>query len=259
LTAEELDWLTRAGADVRAVFNASSTTWRERKQLLRCIIAEVVITVHKADRQADLRIIWEGGAATEFTMALNRPGGHFRATDEEIVSLLRRLAANYDDTTIALILSRNQRRTATGLAFNKTRVKSLRVANGIAAFEAVTVTPTDDNVIVVGINKAEQILGVSKATLYRWLRDGFIAGEQLVAGGPWRIRIDENLRAKVAGDVPAGWVNLDQAAAALGIARQTVIDRIARGEIPAVHVNRGQRRGLAINIGIPDVLPGTRN
>ena len=71
LTADELDWLTHAGADVRAIFNASSTTWQERKQLLRCIIAEVVITVRKVDRQADVRIIWEGGAATEFTMTLN--------------------------------------------------------------------------------------------------------------------------------------------------------------------------------------------
>ena len=112
--------------------------------------------------------------------------------------------------------------------------------------------------IVVGISKAEQILGVSKATLYRWLGDGFITGEQLVAGGPWRIRIDDALRAKVVGDVPPGWVNLDQAAATLGVARQTVIDRIRRGEINAVHVNRGRRRGLAIDIGTAQALPGTR-
>jgi hypothetical protein len=258
LTGEELDWLTRAGADVGAIFNASSTTWRERKQLLRCIVAEVVITVRKEDRQADVRIIWEGGATTAFTMALNRPGNHFQVTDEDIVELVRRLAANYDDTTIAVILGRNQRRTATGLQFTKSRVKSLRVSNGIDAFEPVTVTPTDDNAIVVGISKAEQILGVSKETVYRWLRDGFITGEQIVAGGPWRIRIDDALRAKIAGDVPPGWVNLDQAAAALGVARQTVIDRIGRGEINAVHVNRGRRRGLAIDIGAPEPLPGTR-
>ena len=192
LTAEELDWVTRAGADVRAIFNAPSTTWQERKQLLRCIIAEIVITIRKVDRQADLRIIWEGGSATEFTMALTRPGGHFRTTDEEIVALVRRLAAHYDDTTIAVILGRNQRRTATGLQFTKSRVKSLRVAKGIEAFAPVTVTPEDDNAMVVGINKAEQMLGVSKATVYRWLRNGFITGEQIVAGGPWRIRIDDD-------------------------------------------------------------------
>jgi excisionase family DNA binding protein len=242
---------------VRAIFTASSTTWRERKQLLRCIIAEVVVTVRKQDREADLRIIWEGGADTALTMTLTRAGGHFRVTDEDTVELVRRLAVTYDDTTIAVILGRNRHRTATGLHFTKARVKSLRVAKEIPAFEPVTVTPTDDDAVVVGINKAEQLLGVSKTTIYRWLRDGFITGEQLVAGGPWRIRIDDATRAKVVGDVPAGWVDLDHAAATLGVARQTVIDRIARGNIRAVHVNRGRRRGLAIDLGTAQMLPGT--
>jgi hypothetical protein len=39
-------------------------------------------------------------------MALNKAGGHFRTTDEDTVSLVQRLAVLYDDTTIALILSR---------------------------------------------------------------------------------------------------------------------------------------------------------
>jgi DNA invertase Pin-like site-specific DNA recombinase len=260
LTAEELDWVTRAGADIRAIFNSSTTTHRERKQLLRCLVAEVVITVRKADRQADVRIIWEGGTATELTMGLTRTGGHFHATDEDLVELVGRLAVSYDDTTIARILGRNNRRTATGLAFTKARVRSLRVAKGIAEFEPETVTPPGDNAIVVGISQAGQILGVSKESIYRWLRDGFITGEQLVAGGPWRIRIDNVLRAKVVGDIPPGWVSLDQAATALGTARQTVIDRISRGELKAVHVTRGKRRGLAIDIGrSPETLPGTRN
>ena len=48
LTDDELAWLTRAGADVRAVFNAPTTTFRERKQLLRAVITEVVVTVDTA-------------------------------------------------------------------------------------------------------------------------------------------------------------------------------------------------------------------
>jgi DNA invertase Pin-like site-specific DNA recombinase len=259
LTAEELDWVGRAGADLRAVFEASSTTHRERKQLLRAIVAEVVITVRKEDRRADVRIVWEGGAFTEFTMELNRIGGHFHATDEDTVELVRRLAADYNDTTIAVILGRQRRRTATGLPFTKSRVASLRVAKNIPAFlKPEAVTPADDNVIVVGIVQAERILGVSKVTIYRWLRDGFITGEQLVAGGPWRIPIDDAVRAKVVGEIPDGWVGLDDAARVLGVVRQTVLDRISRGELRAVHSNRGRRRGLAIDIGVAGTtLPGT--
>jgi predicted site-specific integrase-resolvase len=120
------------------------------------------------------------------------------------------------------------------------------------------VTPSKDNSVVVGINEAEQALHVSKVTIYRWLREGFIAGEQDVPGGPWRIRIDDAMRAKVVGQAPPGWLRLDEAATALAVARQTVLDRVRRGQLRAVYVNRGRRKGLAIQVGTgTDHLPGT--
>lgn len=98
---------------------------------------------------------------------------------------------------------------------------------------------------------AEQILHVSRATLYRWLADGFITGEQLTPGGPWHIRITDQLRRRIVGEVPDGWVNLDQAARALGVASQTVLHKVQRGELQAVHVNRGRRKGLRIGLNQP--------
>ena len=47
---------------MRAVFDAPTTTARERKQLLRTVIDEMVITVHRDVGRADLRIIWQSGA-----------------------------------------------------------------------------------------------------------------------------------------------------------------------------------------------------
>jgi DNA invertase Pin-like site-specific DNA recombinase len=253
LTDDDLAWLSHAGADIRAVFHAPSTTARERKQVLRAIVSEVVITVDATKRTAALRIIWQGGGCTDLEMTLTKTGGHFRATDEDTVELVRRLAAHYDDTTIALILSRQHRRTGTGLPFTKSRVQSLRVSRGIPAHQpAENVAPDGDDAVVVTVAEAERLLGVSKVTIYRWLRDGFITGGQLTAGAPWRIRIDQAVRDKVVPTVPDGWVGLDQAAAILGVARQTVLHKVQRGELPAVHVNRGQRKGLRIKVSSDD-------
>lgn len=248
LTAEELDWLNRAGADVRAVFEAPTTTPRERKQLLRALISEIVLTVESETRTAQLRIMWEGGATTELTMALHRAGWHPRATDEDTVDLVRRLAQHYHDRTIAIILSRQGRRTATGLRFTQAHVKSLRISRGILPYRPPTDTPTEDNAVVVSVREATKLLGVSSFTVYRWLREGFIVGEQLTPGAPWRIRVDDALRAKVLPDPPDGWLSLNEAAKALGVARQTVLHKVQRGELPAVHVNRGQRKGLRIQV-----------
>jgi excisionase family DNA binding protein len=249
LTDDELAWISGAGADVRAVFHAPTTTTPERKQLIRAVITEVVVSIDEQDRRAGLRIIWQGGAVTELSMQMTKTGQHPRATSEDAVDLVRRLACHYDDKTIAMVLSRQGRRTGTGLTWTKARVKSLRVSRGIPAFEPPeAVTPGGEDVPVVTITQAAQILGVNKTTLYRWLRDGFITGEQLTPGAPWRIRLDQALRDKVQPDAPDGWLPLDQAAKALGVARQTVLHKVQRGQLQAVHVNSGRRKGLRIQV-----------
>ena len=251
LTGEELAWISSAGADIKAVFWAPATTIPERKQLVRAVIAEIVLTIDDQQRIAGLRIIWQGGAVTELSMPMTRKGEHTRATSEDTVTLVRRLAAHYDDKTIALILSKQHRRTATGLTWTKTRVKALRVSRGIPACtppEPANVGGGSEDSPVLTVPQAAAQLGVSKYTVYRWLRDGFITGEQLTPAAPWRIRVDQALRDKLRPQAPDGWLPLDQAAAALGIARQTVLHKVHRGELAAVLVNRGQRQGLRIQV-----------
>ena len=92
------------------------------------------------------------------------------------------------------------------------------------------------------------MLSVDKSTVYRWLKIGFITGEQLTPGAPWRIRITDDLHQKVTPEAPEGWLPLAEAAAALGVARQTVLHKVQRGELAAVHVNRGRRKGLRIRV-----------
>jgi DNA invertase Pin-like site-specific DNA recombinase len=250
LTEDELSWLHQAGADVQAVFEAPTTSCRDRKQLLRAILTEVVVTIADDKHTAAVTITWQGGSTSELTLTMNKTGGHAWATDEDTVALVRRLAEHYDDTTIALILSRQKRRTGTGLPFTKTRVKSLRVARAIPAYQPPTETvgPVEDDAVVVSISEAERLLGVGKVTLYRWLADGFLIGEQLTAGAPWRIRLDQAVRDRLAPEVPDGWLRLADAAKALGVARQTVLHKVQRGELEAVHVNQGRRKGLRINV-----------
>ena len=160
---------------------------------------------------------------------------------------MRRLAAHYDDQTIAGVLARQHRRTATGLRFTKQRVAQLRKAHGIPAHAPDPAAASADGELV-GVRQAAAELDVTPATVYRWLRDGYITGEQPTLGAPWRIRLCPDLRAKVAEDAPDGWLSLDDAARALGVVRQTVLHRVQRGELAAVHVRRGKRKGLRIQV-----------
>jgi len=223
--------------------------------LLRALICEVVLTIEREAGRADGVIIWEGGATKAFTVALPRRGhDNARHTEQETVEIIRRLAPHYSDAAIARLLARQARPTATGLAFTVDRVAHVRRKWNIPGHQVEERRHSADaeaEVQLLSIAEAEELLGVSKATLYRWLAEGIVLGEQVTPGAPWRIRADSALRARIVGEAPAGWVGLDEAAKSLDVARQTVLDRVRRGELNAVHVTRGRRKGLAIELPPP--------
>ena len=123
LTSEELRTAWAASAPI---YERSSKRrapgQRDRKLLLRALIAEIVVTVDQQARTAALTIYWEGGAASSITVTLPRLGTPWRTTDTSTVDLVRRLAEHHDDATIAGVLARQGRRTGTGLAFARQTV-----------------------------------------------------------------------------------------------------------------------------------------
>ena len=152
---------------------------------------------------------------------------------------------------IAGVLNRQGRQTATGMRFTANRVAALRTNWRIHRFEPDPQKPDGELVTVV---RAAQILGTAPSTVHRWLNEGVIAGEQLTPGAPWRIRVSEELRSRFVENPPDGYVPMFEATRLLGVSRQTVLQRVKRGELKAVHVRLGRRKGLRIQV--PDTVPG---
>jgi predicted DNA-binding transcriptional regulator AlpA len=105
--------------------------------------------------------------------------------------------------------------------------------------------PTGD---LVTLKDAAQSLGLAASTLHRWINDGFIAGEQITPGAPWRIRLTDELRARFVEQTPPGYLPMLEATMKLGVSRQAVLHRVKRGELEAVHVRCGRRKGLRIKV-----------
>jgi predicted DNA-binding transcriptional regulator AlpA len=166
-------------------------------------------------------------------------------TDEDTVALVRRLAVHYPDAVIAGILNRQQRTSAYGHRFTAHIVSSLRRNWNIARYELPTTPPEGE---LLNIKQTAEILGVATSTIHRWLNDGIIAGEQLTPGAPWRIRITDDLRARVAEEAPEGYLTMYQAMRQLGISRQAVWQRVKRGDIEAIHVRNGRKKGLRLKL-----------
>jgi predicted DNA-binding transcriptional regulator AlpA len=166
-------------------------------------------------------------------------------TDEDTISLLRRLAALYPDEVIAGILNRQERKTATGERFTANQVGSLRRYRNIPRFQPPAEPPSGE---LVSIRKAAQILSMNTSSIHRWLADGFIAGEQVTPGAPWQIRINDELRARIVEHAPPEYLPMLETTLKLGVSRQTVLQRVKRGELEAVLVRQGRRKGLRIKV-----------
>jgi len=245
LSAEQRAAILSLGGDLDRVWSAPPTTDRDRKELLRTLVEEVVVAVDRDKQQAHLTLRWMGGLISEIQVALRRSQRAPNRTDEKTVDLVRRLAAHYHDAVIAGILNRQGRRTATGLRFTTNRVSSLRTHWEIPRFEPPAEPPQGE---LVSVREAARTLGVSAATLHRCVNDGFVVGEQLTPGAPWRIRMTERLRARFVEQPPEGYVPMLDAMRILGVSRQTVLQRVKRGELEAIHVRRGRRKGLRIKV-----------
>ncbi len=191
LTEEEQKRIHTLGSDLRLVWTAPTTSDRDRKELLRTLLEEVILKVERTESHADLTLRWRGGMTTKIDLPLKRYQVQGPTTDEDTMSLLCRLAAHYPDDTIAGILNRQGRKTAYGERFTAQQVGSLRRHHEIPRFEPSRESPKGEAVPVM---QAARILGVASSTLHRWLSAGLIAGEQLTPGAPWRIRITEELR-----------------------------------------------------------------
>jgi excisionase family DNA binding protein len=174
-------------------------------------------------------------------VALVQRGPETRRTDEDTIELVRRLAAHHPDHQIAAILSKQGRLTGTGLPFTAPRVKQTRERHQIP-----TAPRPDPDSRLLTIEQAAGELGVTNTTIYRWLRAGLLPGEQATPHAPWRIRLTPEIRARFVPDVPDGYVTLAEAAKRLGVARQTVLHKVQRGELDAIQVTDGRRKGLRI-------------
>ncbi len=250
LTAGERAAILALGDDLHQVWDAPATTDKDRKQLLRTLLDEVNITIHRDhdSGRAELILRWKGGAISELTIPIKRTPQRRLRTSEDTIGLVRRLAVHYDDAKIAWILNRQHRRTPRGLSYTTGRVQSLRHYWNIPCHPDTAAAQEGE---LLTVADAARELGLAPSTLHRWLSDGFIAGDQLTPGAPWRIRLTDDIRALFTDHAPDGWLAMLEATLAYGVSRQTLLQRVKRGELRAVHVRAGRRKGLRIEPPAP--------
>ena len=243
LTEDQRRQIRALAADLRQVWDAPTTTDRDRKELLQGLLEEVKIEVLPDQAKAHLVLRWKTGAHSELDVLWRVKRIPPLRTDEDTIDLVRRLAVHHPDAIIAGVLGGQGRKTVTGERFTADKVGNLRRYWKIPRYEPPASPPEGE---LLSVQAAAEKLGVAASTLHRWLGDGFIAGEQITPGAPWRIRMTQELQSLIVEQSPPGYVAMPEAMRILGVSRQTIMQRVKNGELAVVHVSRGRQKGLRI-------------
>lgn len=182
LTPEDRERLMSLGRDLRQAWESPGTTSETRKKILRTVISEIVVDV--VGDKLQMIVHWQGGDHTNLTAKKNRAGHTRWTTDGDIVDLVRALARQIPDETIAALLNRSGKRTGHGNSWTRGRVCSLRKQHGIAIYRDGERAERGE----VTIDEAAASLDISATTIRRLIMEGAIPATHVCKGAPWMIR-----------------------------------------------------------------------
>jgi hypothetical protein len=114
ITEDEQRDIRRLTQDLPAVWHAASTTDRERKQLLRYLIAEVQLDGVTTPGKIDIRVTWRSGAVTTRQIERLKVGAWAPRTAARVIERIRALAPTHIVSQIVEILDQEGWRSAHG-------------------------------------------------------------------------------------------------------------------------------------------------
>jgi DNA invertase Pin-like site-specific DNA recombinase len=168
VSAQEREETGEVPERFRRFWTDPKTTVRQRKRAVRLVIEDV--TVLKAE-QIVAHIRFKGGAMQTITVPLPPPFAHSRFTAPETLAAIDRLLDEYTDAQVAEQLNQQGYRTFDGLLFHSMHVSQLRRHHGLA--DRYT------RLRAQGMLTAEELAqrhGVTAQTIWRWYRQGRVAG-----------------------------------------------------------------------------------
>jgi DNA invertase Pin-like site-specific DNA recombinase len=174
---------TALAEDLEAAWNAPGVTMRSRQQLVRTLIADIIVNYDASSRELVLAIHWRGGQHSELRVRKPRTGEHGCRTSEEAVAVIRSMATRWSDEDIAATLNRMALPTGQGKTWTAHRVSSLRRVRGIHAYKSA-----EKNGEWVTMREAAAQLNVSHHQIRRLIKEGVLLAEQVVPDAPYQIR-----------------------------------------------------------------------
>jgi hypothetical protein len=158
-------------ADLPRLWHASTTSARDRKRLLRTLVADVTLLSEADLAKCRIGIRWHSGATDEVVVARRLAVVEYRRTEPGAIELVRRLSASLSNEALATELNAAGFLTGAGRAFDSRAVCSLRHYHKIPAPPLLG----EGEATVAEVAKH---LGVSTGAVTHWITRGHLSARR---------------------------------------------------------------------------------
>ena len=186
---EQLEALAR---DLPALWAAKTTSDRDRKRLLRALIADVTLKSDPHGPEVLVGIRWQSGATEQHSVT--RPPRIMKPTPPEALELLKRLAPHYGNADIAAELNAAGLRTGTGRPFDELTINRLRTDHQLPRQPLLR-----DHELTA--KQVAERLGISPGAVYYWIAHGQLEARRSHSNRlciPFPPEIEQHCRRRVA-------------------------------------------------------------
>ena len=173
LTTEQREQVWHLAHDLPTIWSAETTTFVERKQLLRWLIKDV--TLSKRGNVIDVAIRWQTEALTHLAIPRYKMSWEQRQTSQQVVERVRELSPTHTNAHIAALLNEEGERSGMGGAFTVSKIEWIQYAYHIPAG-----CPERPKAVLTGQRgderysacAAAQLLNVDVSTITNWCHTG---------------------------------------------------------------------------------------
>jgi hypothetical protein len=184
VSAEQKAKVLALARDLPRLWQAASTQAKDRKRMLRLLIADITVEKLPDKRQIILHIRWQGGACNDKTIDLPLSIADRLRYSLQIIERVRDLATQMSDALITKALNQEGLRSSRGLEFTVPMVKWIRYKYDITPLNLME--PDE-----VTVQQLCQRLGVSLYVVHYWIKRGMVSARQIDGRGPWWIKLTE--------------------------------------------------------------------
>lgn len=186
-SAKEEEDILNLAQRIPEIWNAPTSTPKEKKRIIRILIEDVTVLAEKRCSDFTIGIRFRSGKCEEIHLKKPLPAADRRRHTDDTVSLVRELAASMDDHEIAGFLNHRHMTTPEGKAFTYAGIRWIRYKHGISG-------PYQRDRQGISVSEAAKLLGISASRVYYGISSGKIPARKQHPGWPWEVLIDsENL------------------------------------------------------------------